>query len=95
MVQGVTAGNSRRTADEQATQYDVEPVESPRSDGVPSHLGERFGTGLSAAIFLGAVVGVAVTWALGASTLLPLFVALGLGFALSPVAGLLAVELSD
>ncbi|MDS0299223.1 hypothetical protein NDI76_10775 [Halogeometricum sp. S1BR25-6] len=95
MAQEVTAGDSRRTVDEQVTQYDADPVDPPRVGGVPSHLGERFGLGLSAAIFLGAVVGVALTWALGGSTLLPLFVALGAGFVVSPLAGLLAVELSD
>ncbi|MDS0294707.1 hypothetical protein [Halogeometricum luteum] len=95
MVQEVTAGDSRRTVDEQVMQYDVDSVEPPRPGGVPSHLGERFGLGLSATILLGAVVGVALTWALGGGTLLPLFVALGAGFILSPLAGLLAVELSD
>ncbi|GGJ06317.1 hypothetical protein GCM10008995_15260 [Halobellus salinus] len=48
---------------------------------------ETFGIGVSASILLGAVVGVAATWSLGAGST-PLLVALGLGFLFSPVVGL-------
>jgi small-conductance mechanosensitive channel len=51
---------------------------------------ERFGLGVSASILLGAVVGVAATWSLNAGAT-PLLVALGLGFLLSPVVGLVVL----
>ena len=49
---------------------------------------EQFGVGVSASILLGAVVGVAAAAALDAGGL-PLLIALGTGFILSPLVGLL------
>jgi hypothetical protein len=68
-------------------------------DGGPQHEDsssrlETFGVGVSASILLGAVVGVAATWSLGAGST-PLLVALGLGFLLSPVLGLVALWWSE
>ena len=61
-----------------------------RHDDSSSRL-ERFGLGVSASILLGAVVGVAATWSLGAGGT-PLLVALGLGFLFSPVVGLIVLQ---
>ena len=55
---------------------------------------ERFGLGVSASILLGAVVGVAATWSLGAGGT-PLLVALGLGFLFSPIIGVAVLKWSQ
>jgi len=55
---------------------------------------ETFGVGVSASILVGAVVGVAATWSLGAGGT-PLLVALGLGFLFSPVVGLIVLWWSE
>ena len=72
------------------------PDEVPIGDGGSQHDDsssrlETFGVGVSASILLGAVVGVAATWSLGAGGT-PLLIALGLGFLFSPVVGLIVLQ---
>ena len=55
---------------------------------------EQFGIGVSASILLGAVVGVAATSALEAGAV-PLLFAVGIGFILSPVVGLLVLKRNE
>ncbi|MGQ4555008.1 hypothetical protein [Halobellus sp. GM3] len=55
---------------------------------------EQFGAGVSASILLGAVVGVAAMAALDAGAV-PLLVAVGIGFILSPVIGVLVLQRGD
>ncbi|WP_144903319.1 hypothetical protein [Halobellus captivus] len=55
---------------------------------------EQFGVGVSASILLGAVVGVAATASVDAGGL-PLLVALGIGFILSPLVGLLFLRRAE
>jgi len=55
---------------------------------------ERFGLGVAASILLGGVVGVAAAASLGGSAV-PFVVAVGLGFLLSPLVGLLVLRRGD
>lgn len=53
-----------------------------------SHLAEKFGAGVAAAVVLGALVGVVATALLGLTTGEALIVSVGVGFLVAPLAGI-------
>lgn len=90
MSQEIASGSDTRSEETAIEQH--EPASDGHSYGSPSHTVETFGIGVSACILVGGIVGVAVAWALGANATVAMFLALGIGFILAPIVGLLLVE---
>ncbi|ADQ66808.1 hypothetical protein C499_03583 [Halogeometricum borinquense DSM 11551] len=93
MAQELAVESSNRSGEQTVVEYESSSEEPPA--GASSHLAERFGVGTAAGILLGAVIGVALMWILGTSSVFTLLVAVGIGFILSPVVGVLFAERSE
>ncbi|SFR59972.1 hypothetical protein [Halogeometricum limi] len=93
MAQELTSGGDARSGEQSVVEYDVGAEESVI--GSSSHAAEQFGVGATAGILVGALVGVAAGWALGGDPTVVFFLALGTGFILAPLVGLLVLERGD